>query len=80
MPVRAIDRLMIPRLYGDGVRDDALGLQTLIDGGYVIWDNKIIGRNTISIDMKGTRFKISRCLFLNSGSLDLPFHGAIIHG
>lgn len=32
MPVRAIERLLIPRLWGDGVHDDTAALQAVLDG------------------------------------------------
>jgi hypothetical protein len=64
----------LPTLYGDGIQDDTIALQTLFDGGKIRLANQgtyLCGINPHHISLTGGRYIISKPLYI--GGEKRPF-------
>jgi len=69
MPVRSIERLMLPVLWGDGVHDDYPAVQAMINGARYLFGGRIMQQSGSVINVPNGTFWLGGTILMNRPSL-----------
>lgn len=62
MPIRSIERFLLPTLWGDGVHDDSAAIQALIDGKPYIKNGLVVGSSLLN----GGHYLLNKTIILGA--------------